>query len=76
MTFTCPVCGYDKMEDPPENHEICPCCTTHFNYDDYNTSHAELRKRWISKGKKFRVVQFKPENWNPSRQLKNIGVEL
>lgn len=36
MTYTCPVCDYDKLEEPPYDEtgfgsfEICPRCGTEF----------------------------------------------
>ena len=36
MTFICPVCGWNDLEQDPsmKTHEICPCCGTQFGYDD------------------------------------------
>ena len=51
MTYTCPVCEYDKLVDPPEDHEICPSCGTHFGLDDDQRSHADLRAAWIAAGR-------------------------
>lgn len=52
--FTCPVCGYDKLDkDPaPLSYEICPHCGTEFGYDDAFCTHAELRERWLDRGSK------------------------
>ncbi len=50
MLYTCPVCGFAAMTDPPTDHEICEGCGTHFDYDDCNTSHTELREKWIAGG--------------------------
>lgn len=50
-TYTCPVCGYNQLEDPPVNHEICPQCRTHFGYHDSTLSHATLRQRWMNRQK-------------------------
>jgi hypothetical protein len=38
--YTCPVCGYDRLHDPPwegrsGSDEICPRCKIHFGYDDF-----------------------------------------
>lgn len=53
--YTCPVCDYDKLRENPSDqlYEICPQCGTEFGYDDFNTSHAELRQRWIAAGRVF-----------------------
>lgn len=77
-TYICPVCGWDKLREPPVNHNICASCGTQFGYEDYNCSHEELRRQWIDGGMKFflDMRDRKPENWNPIEQLKNIGVTL
>ncbi len=46
--YTCPVC-FSKMEDPPENYNICPTYMTEFGYNDFNATHAELREEWLKK---------------------------
>lgn len=41
MMYTCPVCNYNELDEPPYNthgygsDEICPCCVFQFGYDDY-----------------------------------------
>ena len=47
MKYTCPVCGFDGLLDPPADHTICPCCSTHFGYQDLRRSHADLRHEWM-----------------------------
>jgi hypothetical protein len=52
--YTCPVCYYDKLDDPPDHSfEICPSCGTEFGYTDFNTSHEQLRNEWVAGGKKW-----------------------
>jgi hypothetical protein len=68
MTFTCPVCFYDKLTEPPANYNICVCCGTEFGNDDEFRSHAELREDWIENGCKWFFNQ-PPAGWNPSAQL-------
>lgn len=46
--YPCPVCGY-ALTEPPENHNICPLCATHFGYEDVGFTHEELRERWAGK---------------------------
>jgi hypothetical protein len=48
--YLCPVCGYDRLEDPPGTFTICPSCGTEFGYDDAFASHAELRAKWLQNG--------------------------
>lgn len=72
--YTCPVCGYDKLSEPPVNHLICPSCGTEFEYDDFMTSHEELRKEWLAKGAPwFSRVTPKPINWDGYQQLVQAG---
>ena len=75
MTYTCPVCGYPELEDPPENHEICPSCGTQFGYHDFTRSHAELRARWLERGAAWHSrVDPPPPNRNPYQQLFEAGL--
>jgi hypothetical protein len=61
--YVCPVCGYDRLADPPWDNEspsdeIWSSCGTHFGYDDAaggdtarrQARHRELRENWIAKG--------------------------
>lgn len=48
--YMCPICDYDKLEFPPRNHEICPCCGTEFGFDDFDKSNSQLREEWIRGG--------------------------
>jgi len=40
MTYICPVCGFDQLDEPAYNEfndpsfEICPCCRFQFGDDD------------------------------------------
>lgn len=72
--YICPVCGYEKLEDPPMNFTICPCCGTEFDYDDYRTSFALLRTRWITRGCRwFSNAEPAPADWDANRQLLNLA---
>jgi hypothetical protein len=74
--YTCPVCGYDHLEDPPRDWEICPCCRTQFEYSDRNRSYAELRAAWIATGAPWGSQYTSPPPlWSPIKQLRNIGYE-
>jgi len=67
---TCPVCGYAKLEFPPEDFTICPSCGTEFGYQDASTSHQVLRQKWVSKGPVWHsVVVPQPPLWNGYLQL-------
>lgn len=76
MTYTCPVCAFGGMEDPPKDYTICPCCGTEFGYDDHTRSHLELRNAWLAKGGRwFSGVTEPPSDWNPYAQLVAAGYE-
>lgn len=68
---TCPVCYYDKMEDPPERFNICPCCGTEFENDDYWLTREELRQAWVDGGMKWWYIdEAPPSDWSPEDQLR------
>jgi hypothetical protein len=74
MTYTCPVCGYDKLLRPPKDYTICKSCGTEFGYDDFATSHPELRRLWIANGMQWHSRRVQPpEGWNPILQLLHAG---
>jgi hypothetical protein len=71
----CPVCGYRGLEEPPADFVICPCCGTEFGYDDFGTSHEDLRTQWIRAGARwFSDYTRPPRDWNPYAQLLNAGL--
>lgn len=72
MHYTCPVCGYPDLENPPEDHLICPSCGTQFGYDDVGHSYAELRKMWVASGAEWFLAR-PPLAWNPWLQLIMAG---
>jgi transcriptional regulator with XRE-family HTH domain len=79
MTYTCPVCGYDELIQPPKNFYICDCCGTEFENDDFDRTHQELRDDWIARHMPwFSKSTFPPRNWSPYRQLiaANFGPDL
>lgn len=74
MIYRCPVCGYDRLEKPPTNYSICKSCGTEFGYDDFATSHDELRQQWIGNGMRWYSRRVPPPiGWNPVRQLLSAG---
>jgi hypothetical protein len=66
--FTCPVCYYDRLEDPPADYNICECCGTEFGLDDDGRSWEELRAEWLGSGARWFFEQ-PPPFWNPYMQL-------
>jgi hypothetical protein len=72
---TCPVCGYDRLTRPPADFYICPCCGTEFGNDDFETSHAELRGRWLrNHAPWFSRATPPPPYWNAYGQLRRAGL--
>lgn len=74
MLFTCPVCGWERMRNPPTNHEICPCCGTQFGYTDASVTHEDLRLKWVHKGAKWHSSSWRPgpSDFNASAQLARL----
>ena len=79
--FTCPVCGFPGLDEPPKDEhgcssfEICNCCGTEFGYEDTTTSYAELRRRWVAAGSKWWSSK-QPTDWDPNQQLERAGLTL
>jgi hypothetical protein len=86
-TFTCPVCGYDRLLEPPwslgsGSDEICPSCGTQFGYQDSLAAHGpearrsvqeKLRSDWVKSGMAWRSsVSKSPDGWNPGAQLEQL----
>jgi hypothetical protein len=74
MFYQCPVCGYNEMQFPPSEHNICPCCSTEFGYDDFSKSHRVLRNEWLAHGANwFSYTTIPPFTWNGFRQVIEAG---
>lgn len=70
VMYTCPVCRYPAMRNPPCDFNICPCCGVEFGYEDANRSHEDLRAVWIESGRKWwSPVEAAPKDWDPASQL-------
>lgn len=78
--YTCPVCGYDKLNRPAADHLICSCCGVQFGYEDAGPLpptdyHYGLRMKWIRRGAQwFSVATEKPAGWNPWVQMAEAGL--
>ncbi|WP_154890075.1 hypothetical protein [Longibaculum muris] len=80
MKYICPICGYDKLLEPPydeynnPSYEICPCCGFEYGFDDQdqNFDFIAYRENWLLSGAKWFLPQEKPDNWDLSAQLKNL----
>jgi hypothetical protein len=51
MKYVCPICKWDELDEPPEDHKICHNCGTHFDYDDCWHTHRQLQTMWEAAGK-------------------------
>lgn len=68
--YTCPVCGFPGLENPPEDYVICPSCGVEFGYHDHLRSHAQLRHAWVQAGAHwYSGIVERPRGWNPWLQL-------
>lgn len=83
MKHICPVCGYNDLsepayyEDSEPSYEICLSCDFQYGNtdDDKGFTHEEWRKNWITDGMKWNWgKENPPPNWNPKKQLENIGI--
>jgi hypothetical protein len=87
--FVCPVCGWDQLNEPPyyndkdlPSYEGCPGCgfETGFHDDSEIYSIKEMikryRDRWIQEGMSWSSSMEMPVDWDPKKQLKNIGIEV
>jgi hypothetical protein len=78
--FTCPVCGFAGLTEPPidvtgsPTYSICPCCGVQYGADDQEKTHEELRKIWVQGGAQWwSQNQPPPDGWSADEQLKAAG---
>ena len=84
LVYSCPVCGYQGLREPPRDFSICPSCGTEFESDDFGTTQeeverrqAELRNEWSEKGAQwFSHATPRPQHWNPYAQLAAAGLSV
>jgi hypothetical protein len=73
MNYTCPVCGYNKLNYPPRDFTICSSCGTEFGHDDLLYSLSELTLNWIQGGMRWWSNNVEPPpGWDPAEQLRRI----
>ena len=79
MHYTCPVCGFPDLDDPPRtensggSYEICPSCGFQFGVsdDDLGITYEEWRKRSIALGRLWNSIGIEPPGgWDPEEQLR------
>ncbi|QBB72149.1 hypothetical protein ELE36_18245 [Pseudolysobacter antarcticus] len=80
-TNKCPLCYFDLSAPPWLNgtasHEICPCCGTHFGYEDScggdeqarASWYIERRQKWIDSGMPWWSTSKPPEGWSGEQQI-------
>lgn len=82
MTFVCPVCGYDGLEEEPRpasgggSFEICPSCGFQFGVsdDDRGFTHDAWREQWIEGGMIWDKGRSQPpRGWDPIEQLARVS---
>lgn len=87
----CPVCcfnlGFPAWKGNSASHETCLSCGIEFGYHDVMEAsgipgtkeeiYKMWRKKWIEKGMPWSAPKaYKPADWNPKAQLKNIGIDI
>lgn len=88
--YCCRVCGFCYRDDPelasdlpwgPKgdnfDFELCVCCGCEFGYDDYKKSKIRTKRTaWKEGGFSFLIEKFRPVEWNPGEQIKQIPEEF
>jgi hypothetical protein len=77
VTYTCPVCGYPGLDEPPysgavASHEICPSCGFEFSGPLDPRRYEDWRAEWVRGGMKWWAAvagRSAPTDWNPDTQL-------
>ncbi len=81
MAYTCPICGYPCLTEPPRSkegggsYEICNSCGFEFGFhdDDRGWSYEAWRQKWIDEVMPWRVRSIpRPRDWDPVQQLKKL----
>ncbi len=75
MMYTCPVCFFNQLEEPPRPYNICDCCGTEFGVDDEELSHEELRAQWVASGANW-FFKLPPIGWNAEIQLRAASAHI
>lgn len=76
--YTCPVCGYNELDEPPARHIICPCCGTQFGLDDRSATYRELRLIWLTANARptwFSDYTRPPSDWDWRSQVAKVDDE-
>ena len=78
--FLCPVCGFDRLQEPVvdnqgnPSYEICPCCGFEFGFENTTReSYQQYRTQWIREGAVWFVSTVQPSDWDLQKQLQNLA---
>ncbi len=82
MSYTCPVCQFPKLKEPPRgksgggSYEICPSCGFQFGVDDDDRgiSFEKWRADWLERGAPWSSAGRKaPKGWDGMSQAADAG---
>jgi predicted GIY-YIG superfamily endonuclease len=80
--YYCRVCGIEVGESAwgkdgkTPSFDFCYCCRVEFGNQDYSLkSTLEFRQIWIDNGMIWDTPKYKPADWDPQEQFKNIPAE-
>lgn len=74
--YSCPVCGFAKLKEPPRSasggpsYEICPACGFQFGVsdDDDEISYDQWREDWVGSGMEWTSLGIpKPRGWDKQK---------
>ena len=82
--FTCPVCGFVGLDEPPRvgntmSEEICLCCLFQFGVTDRIRSvmPSAYRGVWVAVGMPWRgISRSAPAGWDPLVQVTTIPAKV
>lgn len=76
----CPSCGIHYGYDDGGAGFVIPDELAYSGWRFGDENHKKImrfwRQRWIEGGMEFRSPAFKPQNWDPMRQMENIPEEF
>jgi hypothetical protein len=69
----------DYSNEGEPSYDICDCCNYQFGRTDLDEeiTFEEYRKEWIREGMKWDKGRTEPpKDWDPTKQLLNIGIKI
>lgn len=76
-SHSCPVCGFNKLAEPPRSvsggpsYEICPACGFQFGVsdDDDEISYGQWRAEWVESGMEWTSLGIQPpRGWEKQKK--------